>query len=346
MLELLELLIETMRRHPIMGIHDAVKFIYQNEMGAGHLVPDLEYAVQRTEEELRTCTVNLEPECESIGNDLYRLSLPAVKGQLSARTIASMFAITANLVTGTKERLEEKLGLVYKLGFPEKEVDEYLLSYREAGYPAVSHSEIYRNAYKPSYRLMHRSLVTALPAFKAADKLMESDKDTFIIAIDGDCASGKSTLGKLMAEVYGANLFSADDYFLPAELRTPERLGEPGGNMHRERLKEEILDPIRRGDSAVIRRFSCHTMTLGEREEFPRRRVNIVEGSYCQHPELSGSYDMKIAVRTGSKTQLERIALRDGEASLESFKTRWIPMEKRYFEHFGIFAAADVVIDT
>lgn len=344
--ELYTLLLDSMKRHPLMGVHDAVKFIYQNEMGAGHLVPSREYAVRRTEEALNSCTVNLEPERESIGNSLYRLNLPSVRGKLSAETIAAMFAVTAGLVSGTKERLEEKLALTYRLGLPEGEVRDYLEEYKIAGFPAVSHSDIYKKAYKPAYRLVHSFFITALAAFIEVDKLLSSDKETIIIAIDGDCGSGKSTLGRLMAEVYSANLFCADDYFLPSELRTKERLSEPGGNMHRERLKSEVIDPLLRGEAPVIRRFSCQTMTLGEPEAYPHRRVNIFEGSYCQHPLLSGAYDLKIAVRTSSENQLRRIASRSGEASLDGFKTRWIPMEKQYFEHFKIFNNADTLIET
>ena len=39
-------------------------------------------------------------------------------------------------------------------GFGTAELDEYLCKYEKAGFPPVSHSEAYRQAYKPSYRII------------------------------------------------------------------------------------------------------------------------------------------------------------------------------------------------
>ena len=72
--------------------------------------------------------------------------------------------------------------------------------------------------------------------------IKENKKDIIIVAIDGMTGSGKSTLAKELAEIYNSPIFQADDYFLPPELRTEERLNEPGGNIHYEKMKKEIID--------------------------------------------------------------------------------------------------------
>ena len=72
--------------------------------------------------------------------------------------------------------------------------------------------------------------------------LKENKKDIVIIAIDGMTASGKSTLAEELSQIYNSPIFHADDFFLPMELRTEERLNEPGGNIHYERMKKEIID--------------------------------------------------------------------------------------------------------
>lgn len=41
-----------------------------------------------------------------------------------------------------------------RFGFGTAELDEYLCKYEKAGFPPVSHSEAYRQAYKPSYRII------------------------------------------------------------------------------------------------------------------------------------------------------------------------------------------------
>ncbi|MBO5109218.1 MAG: hypothetical protein J6D21_00735 [Clostridia bacterium] len=53
------------------------------------------------------------------------------------------------------------------------------------------------------------------------------EKGRATVLIDGRCASGKSTLGAALAERLGANLFHMDDFFLPFDKKTPERLGRP-----------------------------------------------------------------------------------------------------------------------
>ena len=50
-----------------------------------------------------------------------------------------------------------------------------------------------------------------------------------VIALDGRAASGKSTAAAILSEALGAGVVAMDDFFLPPELRTPERLSQPGG---------------------------------------------------------------------------------------------------------------------
>lgn len=77
-----------------------------------------------------------------------------------------------------------------------------------------------------------------------------------VAAIDGNAAAGKSTLAARIAAFfapqYSVNVFHMDDFFLPGALRTPERLAEPGGNVHYERFQDEVLA---RKDAAMLARF-------------------------------------------------------------------------------------------
>ena len=53
--------------------------------------------------------------------------------------------------------------------------------------------------------------------------------------------SGKTTLANELSEMHNnIPIFHADDFFLLPELRTEERLNEPGGNIHYERMKAEV----------------------------------------------------------------------------------------------------------
>lgn len=77
------------------------------------------------------------------------------------------------------------------------------------------------------------------------------------LAIDGCCAAGKTTLALRLQQRYGCPVFLADDYFLQPHQRTPQRLSQAGGNMDRERLLQEVLLPLSRGEDVVFRRFDC-----------------------------------------------------------------------------------------
>ena len=166
-----------------------------------------------------------------------------------------------------------------------------------------------------------------------------------VLGIDGMCASGKSSLAQLLGEIYDANVFHADDYFLPPDMRTPERLNEPGGNMHRERLLDEILLPLSKNEPVTARRFDCGSMELMPPVSYPQKRINIIEGSYSLHPELREFYTLKIALRTDADKQIKRITARDPEL-IDMFTSRWIPMENGYFDTFKIFDSTDLIFST
>ena len=62
------------------------------------------------------------------------------------------------------------------------------------------------------------------PVLREVKRLQrKSGKKQLVIAIDGKCASGKSTLGLYLKNSLDANLFHMDDFFLRPEQRTPER---------------------------------------------------------------------------------------------------------------------------
>ena len=96
---------------------------------------------------------------------------------------------------------------------------------------------------------------------KQIDTLLE-ENNLVIVAIDGKCTSGKTTLASKLAEIYDCNVFHMDDFFLRPEQRTPERFAEVGGNVDYERFQEEVLLPLKSGKAFSYRPFDCSTFTL------------------------------------------------------------------------------------
>lgn len=165
-----------------------------------------------------------------------------------------------------------------------------------------------------------------------------------VIALDGRCASGKTTAAQVLAQKLQASVIHMDDFFLPVELRTEERLSVPGGNVHYERFREEVLGRLSgRGDFSY-RSFDCSKMELGEERLVKGADLYIVEGAYSTHPALGNYMQLKIFSDVEREVQLQRIRERSGEGALKAFKERWIPLEEAYFAAYRIRETSDIVI--
>ena len=158
--ELRGILITHARRYPLMQPTDAVKLIYQNEFGGGHLIRDEEACLNY----LRREYADLEkdqtaPLCEDIGNGIVRVNLTALKEE-DLEQLGKAFVDSAAKHKGTLDSFLNKLEVLRTLtaegvfAFDLDALNSYLSEYEAAGYPAVSHSEQYRQAYKPAYRIL------------------------------------------------------------------------------------------------------------------------------------------------------------------------------------------------
>ena len=175
------------------------------------------------------------------------------------------------------------------------------------------------------------------------DALLSTGKQ-IVIAIDGNCTAGKSTLASVLEKEYDCNVFLMDDFFLRPEQRTPERYAQPGGNVDYERFQEEVLLPMKTGKAFSYRPFSCRTFTLSEPVAVTPRQLNIVEGTYCLHPYFGNPYDLRILLSVSPELQRARVLQRPQQLQ-ERFFTVWIPMEKLYFDHFRIPEQSDIQLD-
>ena len=57
-----------------------------------------------------------------------------------------------------------------------------------------------------------------------------------LIAIDGRCASGKTTLAALLQQAIGCNVVHMDHFFLQPHQRSSQRYAQPGENIDHERF--------------------------------------------------------------------------------------------------------------
>lgn len=171
-----------------------------------------------------------------------------------------------------------------------------------------------------------------------------AEKHPLVIAVDGRCGSGKSTLAALLKEQFSAVVIPADDFFLRPAQRTPERFAEPGGNIDRERLLEEVLLPLSRQEAFAYRPFDCRTLSLRSPIFVEPTLLTVVEGSYSCHPSLWDYYDLHLFVEIDPVEQLRRITLRNGAEMAKIFAERWIPLEERYFATYDIQNQCEIVL--
>ena len=146
-------------RYPKMEPTDAVKLIYQNEFGGGHLIKDETACLAYLRREYESVEKDPAlPLWEDIGNGIVRVNLGAAG--CPVERLGRDFIRSANTHRGRMECFLEKLDLLRQLAgegvfsFSAAELEAYLSEYLGLGCPPVSHSPQYRQAYRPAYRVI------------------------------------------------------------------------------------------------------------------------------------------------------------------------------------------------
>ena len=159
-----QILLTHAARYPLMEPTDAVKLIYQNEFGGGHLIRDVDSCLNYLRREYESVTQSPDaPLTEDIGNGMVRVFLNALDHSgYTVDQLGADFLRSAAIHRGSREQFLAKLELLQQLTlegrmpFTPESLESYLEAYRQQGYPMVSHSETYRQAYSPAYRIIFR----------------------------------------------------------------------------------------------------------------------------------------------------------------------------------------------
>jgi len=319
--------------HEKMQVVDAVLFLYEANFGGGR------YILSSIEEKMENITHDESvPLYDSLGKSYIRLNLSAVKGKLEPHTVFRLTKLRGK--GGSTDNFRKELGFL-AMCFSEEDVRAFFDTFNKSKKSPISHSDAFKENYGTNYVVVSSACLPYLELLMAIDT-----KKPHLVGIDGRCASGKTTLSSFLEGIYDCNIFHADDYFLPPEKRTKERLLEAGGNMDRERLLSEVISSVKRKRDTVYRKFFCHDLTFSEPITVPFKSLTFIEGSYCLHPELYNSYDLRVFVDIDHKKQLKRIEKRGGKEALNAFENKWIPYEEKYFETFRVKENCDIVVNT
>ncbi len=184
------------------------------------------------------------------------------------------------------------------------------------------------------------------PLIKTITEQIPSDRP-LVLAIDGPCGSGKTTLADYLQEKMNASVIHMDHFFLPFSQKTRERLLEPGGNIHYERFLEIITPALKENRPFSYTAYDCKTASYNRQITITSRKLIVVEGSYSLHEKFGKYYDYAVFLTIPYDTQLRRLHKRcTDEAKFERFIHDWIPMEQRYHTAQKVQKRCDFVIDT
>lgn len=342
------LLIAHYSKYPGLQIQDIFKYLYQSTFGCEHMVSSPEKVVNYIRQEYKNSCLQNNPVSEALDGNYHRVNLSCLNTGLSPDTLGKLFCLSAKKEENAKEKLIEKLIIVQELvdkkilPFEKAEFEKAVNKWKKNEFTPVHHSDIFKNKYNPCYRVIASKYVPFLYFFAEIDKHLE--KGTVNIAIEGGSASGKTTLSKILTDVYDCNVFHMDDFFLQPHQRTEKRYAQTGGNIDYERFLAEILIPLKSGGVVNYRKFDCSSMKLKEPFTIVPKKLNVVEGVYSMHTQLEKYYDFSVFLEISPQKQKERILKRNSLQEANRFFNEWIPLENVYFSNTNIKDRSNLII--
>lgn len=151
-------------RYPQMTVQDLYKLIHQAALGSEHAVTDAAAARRWMDREVASLGDGPpEPLPDPLTPDerLVRVHLrPFLAAGGSPDALVDAFVRTANTYHGSSEQIDaywreaEAMAASGALPFHPDTMAVFMAAMKEAGYPAVHHSDAYNAAYRPAYRVV------------------------------------------------------------------------------------------------------------------------------------------------------------------------------------------------
>lgn len=165
-----QLLGQHVERYPQMQLADIYKLLHQAAMGAGHAITDAGEARRALRAECEALEpAATEPLIDPISPDgrLARVHLRAcLHAGRDLDALADAFLGTPAACPPAPDKLAKfcaclgDLATAGGIPFRREEVDLYFDAIRTQGYPTVRHSQAYRSAYRPAYRVVAVELLS------------------------------------------------------------------------------------------------------------------------------------------------------------------------------------------
>ncbi len=166
--KLLQLIQYHQKIHKYVEIQDIYKMIFQGVMGAEHIIKDPDQARTRLLEEWQRCNTDNEEvltEPVSINDTIIRVNLRPLKAKGDYfSSFFDAFIKSADIHQGNRTELIslwEMFKLLCKekaLSFSQSLLKEFDEQLKSQNYPAKHHSQLYREANKPAYRIVNKTI--------------------------------------------------------------------------------------------------------------------------------------------------------------------------------------------
>lgn len=163
-------------------------------------------------------------------------------------------------------------------------------------------------------------------------KTLESLGRPVIIAIDGRCCAGKSTLAAEIAKQTDCNIFKTDDFYPPFSTRTEQQKA----NIDEKRFLEEVLLPLKEKREVLYRPYLCKSDSFAEPVKVPFKNISVIEGCYSLLAQLRRYYNLTLFVTIDAQEQQKRLLKREGPQKLKVFNSVWIKKEEDYFKYYNL----------
>lgn len=190
------------------------------------------------------------------------------------------------------------------------------------------------------------AVVASIEAAEAARLGPDAAPTTpLLVAVDGMSAAGKSTLAARVVDALAdAALVHGDDFYRVMDNDDRFALTPEDGynqDFDWQRLRHQVLEPLRAGRTASYQRYDWSTGQLGEWAEVGAVSTVVIEGVYVSRAELRSQFDLVVWVETSAATRARRQAKRD---DTPSWVDRWDAAERHYIDRYAPAALADLVV--
>lgn len=230
-----KLIIEHYKTYPKLQIQDILKFLFQSCFGCEHMISSLDSVTDMILKEAAAVKQQYDLPVEKLDGSYSRVHLSYLKKGLSAFTLSKLFCASARKETDGLDNLKTKIYVVRDLiqerllPFSVEDFDRIVNKWSENGYPAIHHSDTFRNEYWPSYRVIADKYIPFLALFADIDRMLNSCS----AVITSEDIYNEALLTEILLEIYNCKIINMEEISFNSEKSS----NKPDDSFHQEIYK-------------------------------------------------------------------------------------------------------------